>query len=209
MRSRSLTAGFSLPELLIASAAGLLLCTALIALYVHVLGSRLAMVQSQVAVDNLVVFRRLMGSALRPALLIQNLQTSVAHVEVWHPDSKFDRPSAALRTSDVLRVSVFAAHAEMAGHAIYYIARPAGRSTADTGLYRRVSRPEGGYYQAEELLSGVVYLHVELCHADCEFSPYLSPATLSAIRLHAGFSGAEGRRVVDDVLTLTADRARN
>jgi prepilin-type N-terminal cleavage/methylation domain-containing protein len=199
-------AGFSLPEVMIATAAGLVLCGSLLQLYSQVVSARFVMAQMQEVIDQVSLFRRLMAGVLRPALLLQAEPGVDQLLFIWHEGVGFDLPSSALRGSDVLIVQNHPLMEGAPAHAVYYIARPSGRSSALPGLYRRISRESGGYFAAEELLSGVLSMRVEVCHQSCSAQAQIQQSTFTAIRIHAQLVLAGHASPFNEVMTLAANR---
>lgn len=163
--------GVTLPELLVALAAGSVMSIAFLQVYLAINQQELSLRQSRELLNTSHVLR----SVLQAEFIAHAGNDSGQMISRWHEGADFDRPTAALSGSDVIRVN----------NNTFYVAHRGRRQDQPTGLYRRRDRPSSGYYPAEEIVEGVTRLQLELCDTRCDFQPHGLPASrLSGLRIH-------------------------
>lgn len=182
--------GVTLPELLISLAAGSLISMAFLQFYLTSNDNQLSLRHSRELLHTHHVLRSVLQSELAVFLSGDTEQT----LSRWHELADFDRPTAAIGGSEVIRLN----------DSTFYVAHRGRRRDQPTALYRRRDRPTSGYYPAEEIVEGVAALQLELCNTRCDLQLNDLPASqLSGVRIH--FELKQDQRLPGQhVLTVSA-----
>lgn len=163
--------GVTLPELLVSLAAGSVMSIAFLQVYLTVHQNQLSLRQTRELLHTDHVLRSILQAELAAHITSESDQW----VSRWHQGADFDRPTAAISGSDVIRFN----------GSTFYIAHRGRRRDQPAGLYRRRDRPVTGYYPAEEIVDGVTSLQLELCEVRCNLRlDGLPVSQLTGLRIH-------------------------
>ncbi|GEM_PF-3484151 len=199
--------GFSLLELLLVIASGAVISGSLLQVYLYGHQDRLRQLERQQSLDTSTVVRRIFGEDLRLALdmaeaLARAGATGLVPVEKWHAGASFSRPSTAVSGSDVVIVRHYSVTGLIESSNLYYLAHRGGRRDQPAGLYLRRSRPEGGFYSGEELVTGLSDLRVAVCQRRCDSTSRVEHGNLTAVRIR--YRVAEDSGLMRGLLTVPA-----
>jgi prepilin-type N-terminal cleavage/methylation domain-containing protein len=171
MSERVRQSGVTLPELLVTLAAGSLMSIAFLQVYLDINQNHLSLRQSR----ELLHAHHVLRSVLQAEFAAYVISDSDQMISRWHEGADFDRPSAAISGSDVIRFN----------GSTFYVAHRGRRRDQPTGLYRRRDRTATSYYPAEEIVDGVTALQLELCDTRCDSKPDGLPISqLSGVRIY-------------------------
>lgn len=219
--------GFTLPELLIAVGISIALSASLLQIYAHAVKLRNDQLHTHMALESSAFLRLILGRELRWALqfpeavgdlpgIEQRLlcggrvvdQLRIAPpVQVWAEEAGIDRPSSAIRDSDILILT--SPTCETPGRVFYYIARRGSIARNQTGLYRRRARPDSGYFAAEEVVGGIERLQIELCSSVCSpAQKHLQAGELTGVRIHYWATAAHGGASSKQIITIASRRSQ-
>ncbi|WP_156412720.1 hypothetical protein [Pseudohongiella spirulinae] len=170
--------------------AGSLMSLAFLQVYLDISQHQLSLRQSRQLMHTDHVLRRVLQAEFDDYIA----SGSARMVSRWHHKADFDRPTAAISGSDVIRIN----------GSTFYIAHRGRRADQPAGLYRRRDRPASGYYPGEEIVEGVTSLQLELCDTRCdEALDELSSNQLTGLRIHYELR-PDQRLPGQQVLTLAA-----
>jgi hypothetical protein len=199
--------GFSLLELLLVIATGAVISGSMLQVYLSGHQDRLRQLERQQSLDTSMVVRRIFAEDLRIALGMAAVAPAgvaeLVPVERWQAGALFSRPSTAVSGSDVVIVRHYSVTGLIESSNLYYLAHRGGRRDQPAGLYRRRSRPEGGFFRGEELVTGLSDLRVAVCQRRCDNSSRVEYGDLTAVRIR--YRVAEDSGLMPDLLTVPVD----